>query len=392
MRLLLCSPTRLTRELGASKAPMELAGALRGRGWDVDVVGPETYAPHADGRQGIDRFLHLSRGLNSYLGHYARQYDVVDFDHELLPYPRQEGSATTLLVARTPLLALYLDNDPVPRPPLTLRRLAGKILRDPVRRRVRRHRVKSTWSTVQEADLVIVNNVHDKDELVRWGLGSERIAVTGLGMSRDRMDAFANASSAPRSTPVVPFVGTFDYRKGALDLPTVVDAVAGHIPGVQFRLLGTRGMFRTEQEVRAHFPPALQSRIEVVPRYRPESLPQLLSGCSAGVFPSYLEGFGFGVLEMLAASLPVVAYDVPGPPMMLPAEWLVPAGDTPALASKLVHLLSDEDRLTRARTAAQRRAEAFTWDAAAKQTEDAYETGLRRLSNPPATTEPLVVA
>ena len=38
---------------------------------------------------------------------------------------------------------------------------------------------------------------------------------------------------------------------------------------------------------------------------------------SAGAFPSHCEGFPFGVLEMLAAGLPVVAYRAPGAPMMI---------------------------------------------------------------------------
>ena len=64
-----------------------------------------------------------------------------------------------------------------------------------------------------------------------------------------------------------------------------------------------------------------------------------------GLFPSYFEGFPFGVLEMLAAGLPVAAYDAPGAPMMVPAEWLAPRGDAHALAARLAWMLRDANQL-----------------------------------------------
>jgi glycosyltransferase involved in cell wall biosynthesis len=49
-----------------------------------------------------------------------------------------------------------------------------------------------------------------------------------------------------------------------------------------------------------------------------------------GAFPSYVEGFGMAVVEQLAAGLPTVAYDAPGPRDILrPSlpELLIPLGD-----------------------------------------------------------------
>ena len=74
-----------------------------------------------------------------------------------------------------------------------------------------------------------------------------------------------------------------------------------------------------------YFPKKLRGYIEVIPQFHPDELPILLSSCSLGIFPSYLEGFAFGVLEMLAAALPVIAYDTPGAPMMVPEQYLVPS-------------------------------------------------------------------
>ncbi len=95
-------------------------------------------------------------------------------------------------------------------------------------------------------------------------------------------------------------------------MPRIVERVVHDAPGTRFRLLGTSGMFPSADDVQRCFPRDLRRYVEVVPTYDPAELPGLLADCAMGFFPSYLEGFAFAVLEMLAASLPVVAYDVPG--------------------------------------------------------------------------------
>ena len=82
---------------------------------------------------------------------------------------------------------------------------------------------------------------------------------------------------------------------------------------------------------------------------------------------------------MLAASLPVLAYDAPGPPMMLPGQFLVPRGAARELASKVVALLTNPDQLSAARTWARRRSRDFTCESAARTTSDVYSEFVKRL-------------
>jgi glycosyltransferase involved in cell wall biosynthesis len=80
----------------------------------------------------------------------------------------------------------------------------------------------------------------------------------------------------------------------------------------------------------------------VVPSFDSDDLPGLLARATVGAFPSYIEGFGLGVLEQLAAGLPTVAYDVPGPRAILrdlDDTLLTPAGDADALAARVVAVL-----------------------------------------------------
>jgi glycosyltransferase involved in cell wall biosynthesis len=68
-----------------------------------------------------------------------------------------------------------------------------------------------------------------------------------------------------------------------------------------------------------------------------------LADCAIGIFPSHIEGFGLAVLEQLAAGLPTIAYDVPGPRQILQtqsARLLTPLRDTFAIASRASEILS----------------------------------------------------
>jgi glycosyltransferase involved in cell wall biosynthesis len=77
----------------------------------------------------------------------------------------------------------------------------------------------------------------------------------------------------------------------------------------------------------------------------PAEIPALLAGADALVLPSRTEGRGLVLLEAMAAGVPVVASDIPGPrEIVLEGETGLrfPAGDASRLADALERLLSDE--------------------------------------------------
>jgi glycosyltransferase involved in cell wall biosynthesis len=222
---------------------------------------------------------------------------------------------------------------------------------------------------------VNVSNDDDVAFLTQAGVADEKVVVFPFGLSAERFTELARNSTSAE-TPRVVFVGTFDWRKGAADMPRIVEGVVHRAPGTRFRLLGTSGMFSTAADVQRCFPRDLRQYVEVVPTYEPAELPGLLADCALGFFPSYLEGFPFAVVEMLAASLPVIAYDVPGPRMILGSESLVVPGDTDAMAERIVALVRDPAALTDSRVAARRRAERFRWEEIAASTATVYEQRL----------------
>jgi glycosyltransferase involved in cell wall biosynthesis len=375
-RILFCSHVTVTKTLGSPKVLAEVAEGMTRQGWDCTILGPEDIF-RAEPSHGSSP-AHFGESLRRYLSKHASGFDVVDYDHTRLPFPRDEFAPQTLMVARSVLLLRHLLKTRIPHGP-TLRQRVGSVL---FRRRTedRNHRVWVTAAqrTLQEADLVNVSNRHDRRELIDSGIDPSKIVVLPYGIGRDRRAKFDAVSEVPPAEPRVGFVGTFDYRKGAREMPRIFSPIAEAVPKVEFKLLGTAGMFETVDQVLGHFPSHLRSRIHVTPRFKPEELPGLLADCSVGIFPSWLEGFGIGLLEMLAAAVPVIAYDAPGPPEMLPPEHLVPIADAPAMAEKVIQLLTQPSRLELARQAARQRSREFDWDEIALRTSECYIRALNK--------------
>src|SRR5208337_3977690 len=158
--------------------------------------------------------------------------------------------------------------------------------------------------------------------------------------------------------------------------------VVRQVPGVIFRLLGTAGTVRDAVGVRRYFPRRLWPRLEIYPRYDPNELPGLLAGVSIGVFPSRVEGSPYGVLEMLASAIPVIAYDAPGANVLLTPEFLVQVGDTTTLTNRAVGLFDDPVRLQVARRWARNRALEFNWERIGEETARVYENRLAQRTRP----------
>jgi glycosyltransferase involved in cell wall biosynthesis len=365
-RFLLCSNFPLTENLGSPRVLAELAAGFRELDVQVDTLSALDL--------GLDDPVSaefISR-LHAHLRRHSAEYDVIDYDHEQLPFPRNDFAPRTLMVARSVLLVQHLETRPIPRP-RTLRSMLGRVVYERKRRRETKRRIAIADMTTQQADLINVSNADDKTELIRRGIGDGKIAVIPFGISRTRRALFDAISPAiPAGMPKIAFVGTFDYRKGAREFPSIVDRISRAIPSVGFKLLGTKGLFPTREAIIAAFPPLLVPRLEIVARFAPNELPALLADCWCGIFPTYLEGFPFGVLEMLAAGLPVVAYDAPGPPEMLGREWLVPAGAADQMAAKVIRILSDLESLRVARAQAQNGSRKFNWPDVARQTLEVY--------------------
>lgn len=380
MKILLCSPIpRVNPRLGASRVSTDFAEGLS----EIGV----SYEHYPRPEQSFTLWEY-AKHLQEFLPTVEDQYDVIDYPFLAKPWIAPEAKTSrTLKVTRIMLLPHLEDFEPDPQPPKTLYRQLRNLARSVSGRANTRFYSpevrRDMDANIRSAHLTTVANSADRACLIRLGFDAERIKVFPYGLTTSGAAAFDRMHAAPNKparTPVVAFVGTFDYRKGCLDFPKIVARIAEAIPNVRFRLLGTKGMMPTSAKVYASFPRKLRPLIDVHPTFDPAELPQLLADCSAGIFPSYREGFGIAVVEMLAAGLPVFAYDVAGPCDILPAEWLINRGEHSELASKVIQTLQvNEDHWIDLSNKAIETSRRFQWRQIATDTVECYKHHLERL-------------
>jgi glycosyltransferase involved in cell wall biosynthesis len=397
MRILMVIHTPWSRDLGAPRVQLELAEELVKLGHTVEKWSYEDAFPEAR-RRPAGRFDRFGGRLRAYLASnrsfaaraaahvraHGRRFDVVEAHQTDLPWPKAQLGFTGLLVARSVgLIPAYHEFERAaaarwPEPP-SAKRLVRRLLTYPGERR----KLRDVSRSFQAADLINVSNSDDLQTVAGpMGFGG-KVVLFPFGLQEARRESFkaARASVPSRlAARTVAFIGTWNSRKGSRDWPAIVERVLRAVPGARFRFLGT-GF--GEEYVLRDFPPALREAIEVVPSYRSEDLPGLLATATVGAFPGYLEGFGFAVLEKLAAGLPTLTYDAPGPRDMmrrLRLPGMVPAGDVPAFAAGLALRLSlPPERYAELSEDSAQAAARFSWEEIAKETAATYEAALARL-------------
>jgi len=350
-------------------------------GWHYEFVDPDKILGQINKKLSGKEFrLVYRKQLKNYLQKHSEKYDVIDYDYNCLYYRRAEFSRRPLFVARSVLLAHHFKNIKIPLMSPGSRNYSIRkwkliirtLLFSKYNEKLAIRKIQDANLSFMESDLINIPNEDDKQQLINSGIPGEKIVVLPFGISQNRRELFDSIPKEIPVQPVVAFVGTFDYRKGVADFPLILEHIKSAIPDIKFRFLGTAGMFRTKEEVLNHFPESLHNQIEVIERFEPDNLPDLLNNCSIGIFPSYIEGFPFGVLEMLAAGIPVIAYDSPGLSMMLPPRYLVKPGDTKDMSSNVIKMLNSEEILLAAREWAHKRSYQFCWNEIAKKTSNLY--------------------
>ena len=116
----------------------------------------------------------------------------------------------------------------------------------------------------------------------------------------------------------------------------------------------------------------LGDRVRFLGRIGEEEKRELLRRAWALVFASPKEGWGITNLEAAASGTPVVASNSPGIRESVrdgETGYLVPHGDTAAMASAMRRLAADASLVSRLGAQARTFAESFTWERAADETE-----------------------
>jgi glycosyltransferase involved in cell wall biosynthesis len=220
-----------------------------------------------------------------------------------------------------------------------------------------------------EADLVLCPSTATFRDCERAGFEVTRLEVVPFGV--DVAPATEAEIAAVRrryglDRGYVLFVGTIEPGKnlagliaafGTLEHP--VDLVVG----------GPRG-WNQENDGRAGDSHPGVKRLGFVP---PEHLGPLYAGAQVFCLPSFMEGFGFPVLEAMAQGTPVVtSRGTSTEELAGGAGVLVDPHDAGSIAEGLRSVLDDEDRARELGELGRARAATFTWERTARLMEAAY--------------------
>lgn len=382
--------------LGASRVWMELAEQWRAAGHTVEKFSLSD--AFRDVRATRVRFALRQVLFPYHAAKFVRQnagrFDVIDALIGTLPYSKEKLGFAGLLVARS--VGLYLlyerfGQSVTERWPAHPR---GKFVGRLLYRFTERRLATAAERSIRHADLINVPNEEEAKCLQDEIAGSPPILVQPYGLTAERKAALASAAATPENRLAekrVSFIGMWGARKGAYDWPHIITRVRREIPEARFRFLGT---MLDADAVRRDLGPTAVEAVELVSDYEPDDLPKLLSDCSVGAFPSYVEGFGLAVIEQLAAGVPTIAYDTAGPADILRPqlpELLVPSGDFDALAATICRALqtapADYQALSRRCLEVQ-----FSWPVIARETLDAYRDAIADVTRPILFVQPFSIS
>jgi glycosyltransferase involved in cell wall biosynthesis len=385
LRILIVVDLAWDARLGAVRVFMALANAWREAGHTVSqyCFTDAFPIPTKSRFRSACRQLLFPWKAAAFIRQHADDFDVIDSLLGTLPFPKTRLRFSGLVVARS--VGFYRLYEQFER--LSLQRWPdrprGKLLGRVFYTFMNKRLFRSSDDALRCCDLL---NLPNADELrsVREDVGSNKPAVIipyGLSAKqrRELRDA-ANPFDMRRAKKKISFIGMWSRRKGAKDWGKIIQRVRASVPDARFIFLGT--LVEDRQVLRDIASPT-SDFIELIAEYQPDELPALLADTVAGAFPSYAEGFGLAVLEQLAAGIPTVAYDAPGPRAILGtdlSELLVPLGDVEAFAARLVHLLNcDAAHYEQLSNLSLETAERFTWSDIAERTVDEYRLHLGRI-------------
>ena len=119
----------------------------------------------------------------------------------------------------------------------------------------------------------------------------------------------------------------------------------------------------------------LQNLVALLGKRGQDTLPYYYSAAEVVVVPSHYESFGMVALEAMACGTPVVASEVGGLAFLVldgKTGYTVPVGDPPALADRLIALLSDDDLHQRLSQQAAEYAREYAWDRIVQRLKQVY--------------------
>ncbi|HEX2296679.1 MAG TPA: glycosyltransferase family 1 protein [Actinomycetota bacterium] len=219
---------------------------------------------------------------------------------------------------------------------------------------------------LRDADLVTCPSETTRADCVRQGFAPERVRVVPLGVDAAR-PAPQRVEEVTRryglTRPYVLWTGTIEPRK---NLGGLVEAYRLLDADLDLVLAGPRG-WNEDLDARLG---AARERVHVLGFVPAADLPPLYAGASVFCFPSFMEGFGFPVLEAMAQGTPVVtSAGTSTEELAEGAGILVDPRDPQSIAAGMAEACERRDELS---AAGRERAQGYTWERTGRLLVEAY--------------------
>lgn len=227
---------------------------------------------------------------------------------------------------------------------------------------------------------IIADSASTKDDVVRFGgYPMDRIDVVPLGVLPAFFapprpeDRTLRPSMAPPGSPLILHVGNCEPRKNIEGLLQALERVRSS-PGEPQACLWQIGGCFTEDQRALIRRLRLDERVQQTSHVPEEVLPGCYRAADLVALPSWYEGFGFPVLEAMAAGTPVVCSDRTSLPEVAgEAALVVDPANPEALAGAMERGLADATLRRELVERGRERAARFTWAACAARTREVYE-------------------
>lgn len=258
------------------------------------------------------------------------------------------------------------------------------------------------YEAIRRARGVLAISECTKQDLIHiLKVPEERIIVTHLGVE-DRFGEYSPADAntreeckrllnLPEHRSMLLYVGGIDPRKNILFLVRMFAELLRMNPQEPRPFLALAGRYDSDDQ----YPKLLAEikRLHIAEDVRllgfvpDEQLPVLYRAAELKVFPSLFEGFGFPVLEAMAAGTPVVAGNNSSIPEVTgECALLLEDNNIEMWVRELSQLLASSERRHELAVKGQARAKRFTWEQTASATANAYLRFARAHDTPRETT------
>ncbi|RYX86297.1 glycosyltransferase [bacterium] len=352
LKILLVSHNHITNYAGAGKVYYELKEKYEAAGYFVDKVDITDLYPQPQRLFGRIFGRFFTQKIFEYLKENAHNYHIIDANLTNITKSKESFGFKGLLIARSQgIMPLYersyqikrfAETSEFTRKKKPIRNFLGKY----IRKIFKDFTLKDFHASVKYADVIHCLNRSEFDYFLEIGISKDKLVLIPNGLSKSHLNKFEQTSyNRKNNSKIVSIIGAWHNVKGSKDWN---DIAVKLIEDKEFDSILILGTVMSEEFVKKDFQSNIYPYLNIIPRYDPSNLPNLLETVKVAVSSSYMEGLPYAVLEQLAAGIPVVGYNVPGVYdflIQIDKTLLITPGNITELVKKINEILnfSNED-------------------------------------------------